>query len=126
MGSHRGACPPGATRWLAVYLGAISYMNDSHDYGGITVKSSGGKTIYPYDYEWGEKVMAHALCGWQCWEGGQYDFDLWSEVGMPCIPFYVDQTPSFFYSIAWVYSDLLWLPVKAESTTWGGLKAQYR
>jgi len=116
----------GAEGWLAVYLGAISYMNDAHDYGVITAKPAGGKFIGPYDYDWGEKVMAHALHAWQCWEYGMWEFDLWSEVGMACIPFVVDLTPSFFYEIAWEYSDLIFLPVEAEATTWGGLKAQYR
>jgi len=116
----------GAAGWLAVYLGAISYMNDAHEYGVIAAKLTGEKTIGVYDYEWGEKVMAHALHAWQCWEGGQYEFDLWSEVGMSCIPFVVDETPSFFYSIAWTYDDLLGLPVNAEPKTWGGLKSLYR
>lgn len=116
----------GAEGWLAIYVGAISYMNDAYDYGIITAKSAGEKFVGPYDYEWGEKVMAHALHCWQCWEDGQFEFDLWSEVGMSCIPFIVDETPSFIFSIAAVYENLLWLPVSVESTTWGGLKALYR
>ena len=120
------AISQGAYGWFAVYMGAITYMNDSHDYGTITAKPAGDKFVDSYDYEWGEKVMAHALHCWQCWEGGQYQYDLWSQVGIECIPFIVSETPSFIFSIAAEYNDLIYLPVNSESMTWGGLKVLYR
>ncbi len=122
----------GAMGWNAVYLASLAYMNDSYDYSVITARQPGNpagdtdKIVGIYDYAWGKKIMAHALCGWQCWEGGQDNIDLWSETRMACIPFVVDKTPSFFYEIAWEYGDLIYLPVRSEDRSWGAIKCQFR
>lgn len=123
--SEYGYGPVAWNPWGSLYEAAQLWRSDLLTSTGPPANSAsmgGGMVVH----EFSAKVALHCLVAWQSWEGGRFEKDMLTPLGIQPLP---DddpwQTPTFIYWIKRAFPDLE--PFTAiEVTTWGRIKALYR
>ncbi len=116
----------GTSYWHYATYAAAMYLADVTMDSTLPAKRN---SATPEEVEQAKKLFIHCFVAAQSWELGAVDFPeedyILDDAGIEPIPFLVDFTPSYYYTIRDAIDYIFPVSVKADLASWGLLKSRF-